>query len=200
MNLCVHQFLVSFFEKQHLYSPMICLADWPIVVHFVVLSFLCHIWTYYCRLSPGTSWLFVNIVFLQFDSQCPSLSSNDSFSILINFFNYFNFSFISFIGCTGFLRLFVCLFVCLLLFFVLLCIFFVVLLFVSSFPSALLYHSFFFFDFHILFVFFLLHLLIFVCFCFHFVSISFDFDYYIGPFLCFLLLSLFHSVYCCGKD
>ena len=34
-------------------------------------------------------------------------------------------------------------FVCLFLFFVLLCIFFVVLLFVSSFPSALLYHSFF---------------------------------------------------------
>ena len=127
LNLCVHQFLVSFFEKQHLYSPMICLADWPIVVHFVVLSFLCHIWTYYCRLSPGTSWLFVNIVFLQFDSQSPSLSSNDSFSILINFFNYFKFSFISFIGCTGFLHLFVCLFV-------LLCIFFVVLLFVSSCP------------------------------------------------------------------
>ena len=91
---------------------MICLADWPIVVHFVVLSVLCHIWTYYCRLSPGTSWLFVSIVFWQFDSQSPSLSSNDSFSILINFFDYFNFSFISFIGCTGFLRLFVCLFVC----------------------------------------------------------------------------------------
>ena len=108
MNLRVHQFLVSFFEKQHLYSPMICLADWPIVVHFVVLSFLCNIWTYYCRLSPGTSWLFVSIVFWQFDSQSPSLSSNDSFSILINFFDYFNFSFISFIGCTGFLRLFVC--------------------------------------------------------------------------------------------
>jgi hypothetical protein len=53
LNLCVHQFLVSFLEK-YLYSPMICLADWPIVVHFVVLSFLCHIWTYYCRLSPGT--------------------------------------------------------------------------------------------------------------------------------------------------
>jgi hypothetical protein len=49
--------------------------------------------------------LLVSIVFLQFDSQSPSLSSNDSFSILINFFNYFNFSFISFIGCTGFLRL-----------------------------------------------------------------------------------------------
>jgi hypothetical protein len=43
LNLCVHQCLVSFFEKQHLYSPMICLADWPIVVHFV-LYFLCHIW------------------------------------------------------------------------------------------------------------------------------------------------------------
>ena len=123
MNLHIHQFLVSFFEKQHLYLP-IC---------------LCHIWIYYCRLFPGTSWLFVSIVFLQFDSQFPSLSSNDSFSILINFFNYFNFSFISFIGCTGFLRLFVCLF----LLFVLLCIFFVVLLFVSSFLSALLYHSFF---------------------------------------------------------
>jgi hypothetical protein len=53
LNLCVHQFLVSFLEK-YLYSPMICLADWPIVVHFVVLSFLCHIWTYYCRLSSGT--------------------------------------------------------------------------------------------------------------------------------------------------
>jgi hypothetical protein len=49
------------------------------------------------------------------------------------------------------------------------------------------------------FCFFLLYLLIAVCICFHFVSISFDFGYYISPFLCFLLLSLFHSVYFCGK-
>ena len=84
--------------------------------------------------------LFVSIVFLQFDSQSPSLSSNDSFSILINFFNYFNFSFISFIGCTGFLRLFVfVVFFCSVSFFFV----HVVLLFVSSFPSALLCHSFF---------------------------------------------------------
>jgi hypothetical protein len=67
-------------------------------------------------------------------------------------------------------------------------------LFFSSFPSALLYHSFFFFDFHVLFVSFHLHLLIFVCICFHFVSISFDFGYYVGLFLCFLLLSLFSLI------
>jgi uncharacterized membrane protein (DUF106 family) len=32
--------------------PMICLAYRPIVVYFVVLSFLCHICTYYCRCFP----------------------------------------------------------------------------------------------------------------------------------------------------
>ena len=141
----------------------------------LVLSFLCHIWTYYCKAFLWYCWLFVSIVLLQFDSQSPSLCSNDSFSFLIFFLNYFDF----FIHCfyrMHWFSLFVCfLFFVLFLGFFLLCIFFVVLFFVSSFPPALLCHSFFYFQVH--FVSFLLHLLIFVCICFHFVSISFDFGY-----------------------
>ena len=90
-----------------------------------------------------------------------------------------------FIGYAGFLCLFV---------FVLLCIFFVVLFFSPHFLQHCYIILFFFFDFHVLFVSFRLHLLIFVCICFHFVSISFDFGYYVGLFLCFLLLSLFSLI------
>ena len=164
------------------------------MVHFVVLSFLCHIWTYYCKAFLWYCWLFVSIVLLQFDSQSPSLCSNYSFSFLIFFLNYICtliFTFIYFIGCTGFLWVFF-------LPFVLLCIFFFVLFFVLLISSSIAMSFFFFFDFHIPFVSFLLHVIIFV-YLVLILSISFDFGYYIGPFLCFLLLSLFHSDYCCGK-
>ena len=134
---------------------------------------------------PWYSWLFVSIVLLQFDSQSPSLSSNDSFSFLFNFFfNYLNFSFISFIGCTGFLRLFVC-FCCLFCF--------VSSLLFSFLCPHVLHHCYvihFFLWFSGSFCFFLLYLLIAVCICFHFVSISFEFGYYIGP-LCVFFFCLY---------
>jgi len=82
LNLCVYQFLVSFFEKQHLFSPMICLADWSIVVHFVVLYFLCHILTYYCRLSSGA------VGCLSVLSFCSLILSLHLCHLMINFFNY----------------------------------------------------------------------------------------------------------------
>jgi len=182
------------FEEQHLCTPLICLADRPIVVHFVVLSFLCHIWTYYYRGFP--------LVLLVVCQHCPfavwfsvSISdSNDSFSFLIFFLNYFNFLIHFFNRICGFLCLFV-LFFCFLF-----CSESSLLFCVLS--LHLLWHCyvilFSFFDFHVIFVSRLLHLLIFVCVWFHFVSISFDFGYYICPFSCFLLLSLFHAVYCCG--
>ena len=137
-------------------------------------------------------WLFVSIVLLQFDSQSPSLCSNDSFSFLIFFFNYFDF-FIHFFYRMHWFSFFVFCW-----FFFWLCIFFVVLLFVSSSPSALLCHSFFsliftFFLFPFFFIFSCLSVSGFI------LSLSFDFGYYIGPFLCFLLLFLFHAVYYCGK-
>jgi len=107
-NWCVYQFLVSFFEKQHPYSPMICLADWPIVVHFVVLYFLCHIWTYYCWLSPGTVGCLSVLSFCSLILSLHLCHPMTAFLFSLTFFNYLNFSFISFIGCTSFLRLFVC--------------------------------------------------------------------------------------------
>jgi hypothetical protein len=96
-------------------------------------------------------WLFVSIVLLQFDSQSPSLCSNDSFSYLIFFLNSFDFfPFISFIGCTKWLSLFVwgffacfCCSVSSLLF----------SFFLSLFHPALLCHSFY----SLIFTFFLFH-------------------------------------------
>jgi hypothetical protein len=85
-NWCVYQFLVSFFEKK------------PSLLSHDLLGWLTNCSTLCCSLFslsyldllllafPWYSWLFVSIVFLQFDSQSPSLSSNVSFSFLFIFF------------------------------------------------------------------------------------------------------------------
>ena len=165
---------------------MICLTDWPIVVHFVVLSFLCHIFgptivgafLWYC-------WLFVSIVLLQFDSQSPSLCSNDSFSYLIFFLNSFDlFPFISFIGCTKWLSLFVWVFFA---FFFLLCVFFVVLFFSLIISSSIVMSFFLFFDFHVLVVSFLLPLLI--CCLYLFSCCLYIFSFWLLYWLLFVLSS-----------
>jgi len=96
------------FEEQHLYTPLICLANWPIVVHIVVFSFLCHIWTYYYRSFPlGTVGCLSVLSFcslilsLHLCILMPALLFSFSFWIALIFL------FISLIGCVVF---FVCLF------------------------------------------------------------------------------------------
>ena len=89
-------------EKTAIVPPVSKLSGHPATNSTIVGVFL-----WYC-------WLFVSIVLLQFDSQSPSLCSNDSFSFLIFFFNYFDFfihffysiHWFSFIAYTGFLCLF----------------------------------------------------------------------------------------------
>jgi hypothetical protein len=71
----------------------------------------------------------------------------------------------------------------------LLCIFFV-LYFVSSFPSLLLCHSIYFFNFHVLIASFLLHLLIFV-YLVLILSLYLDFGYNIDPFCVFIFCLYF---------
>jgi hypothetical protein len=118
-----------------------------------------------------------------------------AFLFLFSFWITLIFSFKSFIGCTGFLRLFVC-FCCLFCF--------VSSLLFSFLSPHVLHHCYVIPFFSSLIFTFILFPFFFICSYlsvsgFHFVSLSFDFGYNFGPFLCFLLLSLFQSVYCCGK-
>jgi len=115
---------------------MICFADWPIVVYFV-LSFLCHIWTYYCRLSPGA------VGCLSVLSFCSLILSLHLCHLMTAFLFSLTFL-ITLIFHSFFYRMnWFSTFVCLFLFFALLCIFFVVLFFASSCPSSFLCLSFF---------------------------------------------------------
>ena len=69
----------------------ISLADWPIVVHFVIHSFLCHIWTYYCRvLSSGTIGSLSVLLMVHYHIHCGLCSVRRPYMHLLNFIVYYN--------------------------------------------------------------------------------------------------------------
>jgi CBS domain containing-hemolysin-like protein len=90
LNLCVHQCLVSFVEKQHLCTPLICLADCSIPIllffFFFALYLLCYS-LFYLIISFSIAMSFFFYLFL-FSRLFCSLSSSFAHNCLYLFSFY----------------------------------------------------------------------------------------------------------------
>ena len=90
LNLCVHQCLVSFVEKQHLCTPLICLADCsiPILLFFFFFALYLLCYSLFCLISFSIAMSFFFHFFL-FSRPFCFLSSSSFAHICLFLFSFY---------------------------------------------------------------------------------------------------------------